>query len=93
MPIGISARYDKPFSNHKIQLQKNDMLYIFSDGYMDQFGGEHKKKFGARRFRELLLEIHHKQLGEQKNILEESFAGWKGKYDQIDDILVMGIRV
>jgi tetratricopeptide (TPR) repeat protein len=93
MPIGISARYDKPFSNHKIQLQKNDMLYIFSDGYMDQFGGEHKKKFGARRFRELLLEIHLKQLGEQKNILEKSFAGWKGKYDQIDDILVMGIRV
>jgi tetratricopeptide (TPR) repeat protein/serine phosphatase RsbU (regulator of sigma subunit) len=93
MPIGISARYDKPFSNHKIQLQKDDMLYIFSDGYLDQFGGEHRKKFGYRRFRDLLLEIHLKELNEQKDILEKTFAGWKGKYDQIDDILVMGIRV
>jgi serine phosphatase RsbU (regulator of sigma subunit) len=93
MPIGISARYDKPFSNHKIQLQKDDMLYIFSDGYLDQFGGEQKKKFGYRRFRELLLEIHLKGLQEQKELLLKTFAGWKGKYDQIDDILVMGIRV
>jgi serine phosphatase RsbU (regulator of sigma subunit) len=93
MPIGISARYDKPFSNHKIQLQKNDMLYIFSDGYLDQFGGEQKKKFGYRRFRELLLEIHLKELQEQKELLVKTFTGWKGKYDQIDDILVMGIRV
>jgi serine phosphatase RsbU (regulator of sigma subunit)/Tfp pilus assembly protein PilF len=93
MPIGISARYDKPFSNHKIQLQKDDMLYIFSDGYLDQFGGEQKKKFGYRRFRELLLEIHLKKLQEQKELLVKAFNSWKGKYDQIDDILVMGIRV
>ena len=93
MPIGISARYDKPFSNHQIQLQKDDMLYIFSDGYLDQFGGEQKKKFGYRRFRELLLEIHLKELREQKELLVKAFNNWKGKYDQIDDILVMGIRV
>jgi tetratricopeptide (TPR) repeat protein/serine phosphatase RsbU (regulator of sigma subunit) len=93
MPIGISVRYDKPFSNHKIQLQEDDMLYIFSDGYLDQFGGDQKKKFGYRRFRELLLEIHLKELQEQKELLVKAFNSWKGKYDQIDDILVMGIRV
>jgi tetratricopeptide (TPR) repeat protein/serine phosphatase RsbU (regulator of sigma subunit) len=93
MPIGISARYNKPFRNHKIQLKKEDMLYIFSDGYMDQFGGETRKKFGFRRFRELLLEIHLKPVDEQREILDNTFITWKGNYDQIDDIMVMGIRI
>ena len=93
MPIGISARYNKPFRNHKIQLDKDDMLYIFSDGYMDQFGGETRKKFGFRRFRELLLEIHLKPVDEQREILDKTFIAWKGNYDQIDDIMVMGIRI
>jgi tetratricopeptide (TPR) repeat protein len=93
MPIGISARYNKPFRNHKIQLHKDDMLYIFSDGYMDQFGGEIRKKFGFRRFRELLLEIHLKPVDEQREILDNTFITWKGNYDQIDDIMVMGIRI
>ncbi|UCH14240.1 MAG: tetratricopeptide repeat protein, partial [Bacteroidales bacterium] len=93
MPIGISARYDKPFRNHKIQLYKDDMLYIFSDGYTDQFGGEYRKKFGFRRFRDLLIEIHKKPVEEQRDILNKSINDWKGSFDQIDDILVMGIRI
>jgi serine phosphatase RsbU (regulator of sigma subunit)/Tfp pilus assembly protein PilF len=93
MPIGISVRYNKPFRNHKIQLHKDDMLYIFSDGYMDQFGGETRKKFGFRRFRELLLEIHHKPVDEQREILDNTFSTWRGNYEQIDDIMVMGIRI
>lgn len=93
MPIGISARYDKPFRNHKIQLHKEDMLYIFSDGYMDQFGGEHRKKFGFRRFRELLVEIHKKPVQEQRDILNKAITDWQANFDQIDDIMVMGIRI
>ena len=93
MPIGISERYNRPFKNNKIKLHKNDMLYIFSDGYLDQFGGEHKKKFGIRRFRELLVEIHNKPMMEQRDILDKTITDWQGNFDQIDDILVMGIKV
>ena len=93
MPIGISTRYNKPFKNHKIKLFKNDMIYIFSDGYQDQFGGETRKKFGIRRFRELLLEIHDKPVDEQKEILDNTITRWKGNLSQIDDILVMGMRI
>jgi tetratricopeptide (TPR) repeat protein len=93
MPIGISVRYNKPFRNHKIQLCKDDMLYIFSDGFMDQFGGEPRKKFGFRRFRELLLQIHLKPVEEQREILDNTFIAWKGNYEQIDDIMIMGIRI
>jgi tetratricopeptide (TPR) repeat protein len=93
MPIGISTRYNKPFKNHKIKLFKDDMIYIFSDGYQDQFGGENRKKFGMRRFRELLMEIHNKPVKEQRDILDETCMKWKGDLGQIDDILVMGMRI
>lgn len=80
------------FTNHSISLKKGDMIYLFSDGYPDQFGGPNAKKFMYRRFRHMLLTIHKLPSQEQKDFLEESIQAWKGKNDQVDDILVIGIR-
>ncbi len=93
MPIGISIRYNQPFRRNDISLKSGDMLYIFTDGYYDQFGGVSKKKFGIRRFKELLLDIHHKEMEEQQQILESTFAAWKDNYGQLDDVLIMGLHI
>ena len=90
--IGGSIKEGKEFSSQTFQLKENDMLYLFSDGYQDQFGGERKKKMGTRRFKEILLEVAPKTIEEQKEFLEKEFKLWKGNYSQIDDVLVMGIR-
>ncbi len=92
MPIGIHARM-VPFSNHNINIQAGDVLYIFSDGYSDQFGGENDKRFTQRKFKELLVSIHDKPMSDQKVLLEKTLEKWQGKSDQIDDILVMGVRI
>jgi serine phosphatase RsbU (regulator of sigma subunit) len=93
-PIG-AFEGDKPqlFTNNDIDLAENDCLYLFSDGYADQFGGPDDKKFMYKRFEDLLLEVHAKPMEEQKEILTTRFLEWKGDDDQIDDILVMGIRI
>ncbi len=81
------------YTNHSVSIKKGDMIYLFSDGYPDQFGGPNGKKFMYRRFRHMLLTIHKLPLQEQKDFLEKSIETWKGdKYDQVDDILVIGIR-
>jgi serine phosphatase RsbU (regulator of sigma subunit) len=82
----------KLFKSHKLYLQPDDIIYMFSDGYADQFGGPEGKKFKYRRFRHLLLTIHNLPLEEQQSILDESIEEWRGEMDQVDDILVMGIR-
>lgn len=82
----------KPFTNHEFKLQKDDVIYLFSDGYADQFGGPEGKKFKYRRFRHLLLSIYDKELPLQKQILENSISDWKGAHEQVDDILVMGVK-
>ncbi len=82
----------KLFKSHKIYLQKNDIIYIFSDGYADQFGGPDGKKFKYRRFRHLLLTIHKLPMEKQRSILDASIEEWKGGMDQVDDILVIGIK-
>ncbi|MBN4051590.1 tetratricopeptide repeat protein [bacterium AH-315-M05] len=92
-PIGYGMGKDQPFTNHEIQLQKGDTIYIFSDGYQDQFGGEKNKKFMAKRFRELLLSIQDKSTEEQKEMLNKTIEEWMGNREQIDDILVIGIKV
>ncbi len=92
MPVGMHRNAEKPFTNHTIELQDNDLLYIFSDGFPDQFGGEHGEKFLTKRFKELLVEMHQKPLNEQKDILEDTLENWKGERDQLDDILVIGIK-
>lgn len=92
-PVAIYMR-EKEFTNHEIKVQKGDCIYMFSDGYKDQFGGESGQKFKSKRFNELLLEIHQKPMAEQSKILGKTIEDWMGKkYDQIDDILVLGVRI
>lgn len=92
MPVGIYF-YDKgSFKSHQISLQKGDVFYIFSDGFSDQFGGEKGSKFKSRNFKKLLREIHLLPMNEQKNKLQNSLTTWRGKYNQLDDILVVGIK-
>ncbi len=80
------------FETHEVKLQKGDMLYIFSDGYADQFGGYEGKKFKYRRFRHLLLSLNKLPLENQKIYLDESMESWRGNNEQVDDLLVIGIR-
>jgi serine phosphatase RsbU (regulator of sigma subunit)/HAMP domain-containing protein len=92
MPIGGFELEGRTFTDHRIQLQKGDAVYIFSDGYADQFGGPRGKKFLYRRFRELLVEIHGSPMDRQKIMLLEALNQWKGAHEQVDDILVIGMR-
>ncbi len=93
MPVGFHDKLATPFTNTTIPLQRGDALYIFSDGYVDQFGGENGKKFMAKRFKQLLIDIHQKGMEEQKDILDKTITDWRGELDQVDDILVIGMRV
>ena len=82
-----------PFNTHTLNLQKGDILYLFTDGYPDQFGGPKGKKFKYKQFQERILAMSRQPLAEQKRILELAFEEWKGNLEQVDDILVIGIRV
>ncbi len=93
MPVGIHFNYEQPFENYLFELKKGDMVYTFSDGFQDQFGGTDKRKFMAKRFKDLLLEIYTESVDMQKEILQTSHDMWKGAYPQLDDILIMGIRI
>jgi serine phosphatase RsbU (regulator of sigma subunit) len=81
---------DQIFDTHEVTIHPNDVIYIFTDGYADQFGGTAGKKFKYRRFRHLLLSIHKLPFDQQANQLDQSLKNWKGNYDQVDDILVIG---
>ena len=81
------------FTNHEIDLKKNDCFYMFSDGYADQFGGPDNKKYMIRRFRDFLTEVHQKPMSQQMEILDQEFNDWKGDEEQVDDVIVMGIRI
>lgn len=83
----------REFTNHVIPVQKGDMVYVFSDGFADQFGGPKGKKFMVRRFRAMLKKIHTKPVVEQQEIVEKQLKSWKGNLEQIDDIVVMGVRI
>lgn len=92
-PIGgVQFQLDRNYISHEVDLSEPIMLYLFSDGYQDQFGGEKSEKFMSKNFKILLQEIHEKPVEEQKQILDEKFKAWKGDRSQIDDILVMGMR-
>jgi serine phosphatase RsbU (regulator of sigma subunit) len=82
----------KSYSDHELDLMEDDILYIFSDGYVDQFGGSENKKFMYRRFRYLLLTIHRFPVDDQKSILDENIKTWMGRTEQVDDIMVIGFR-
>jgi serine phosphatase RsbU (regulator of sigma subunit) len=91
-PIGKYIRAED-FTNHTLDIQKDDMIYIFSDGFADQFGGKKCKKYRLTNLLILLTKISTKVLSEQHTILKEEFLSWKGTEDQIDDVCVMGVRV
>ena len=93
MPIGFYPNEKPSFTNHEIQLKDGDIFYLFSDGYIDQFGGKHGFKFKTVNFQKLLLKNHQKPMIIQKELLEQELSNWMKGYDQTDDILVMGVRV
>ena len=93
-PIGnYSDKELQSFVNHKLDVEKGDTIYIFTDGFADQFGGSRLKKYNYKRFRALLLEGTLLPMHEQKKRLNDSFYLWKGKEEQVDDVLIMGIRI
>jgi serine phosphatase RsbU (regulator of sigma subunit) len=91
-PIGYYSK-GTLFETKNLEIKKGDSLYMFSDGYIDQLGGENLKKFLPRRFREILMEINNKSMKDRKEILMNRFKEWKGEYQQVDDIMVLGIKV
>ena len=91
-PIG-SFEYSKPFKSHEIKLKKGDSIYIFSDGFMDQFGGERGKKYKSLKFQDFLLSIQEENMRKQRELLNKEIEEWRGDLEQIDDICIMGVRV
>jgi serine phosphatase RsbU (regulator of sigma subunit) len=93
MPIGIYDLADKDFTSHNIPTISGDLIYMFSDGYADQFGGPNHKKFKYTTLKTLLTENYMLPLTQQKQILEKQFLDWKGNSPQIDDVLILGLRI
>ena len=92
MPIAMYEKMDK-FTTHDIQLEKGDQIYLFSDGYPDQFGGPKGKKFKYKAFKQTLLKNADKPMDEQKKILKDIFESWQGQEEQVDDVVVVGIKI
>jgi serine phosphatase RsbU (regulator of sigma subunit) len=93
MPVGKSPKENEPYTLQSIQLQKGDTIYIFTDGYADQFGGEKGKKFKYKQLQDLLLKNCSKSMEEQKQLLSTTIENWMGNLEQVDDILVIGIKI
>jgi tetratricopeptide (TPR) repeat protein len=92
-PVGMHQGEVRAFNLQTLQLQKNDLVYTFTDGYPDQFGGEKGKKFMSKNFKQMLLSISSLPLASQKEELEKTLSNWKGEFEQVDDVLVIGVRV
>ncbi len=84
---------ENSYSMHEVILKNNDVIYLFSDGYADQFGGEKEKKFKYSQMKELFLKIYKKEIKTQVDILDQTLQEWKGDLEQIDDILVIGLKI
>jgi serine phosphatase RsbU (regulator of sigma subunit) len=93
MPIGIYYGEKESFTNYEINVNKGDTVYIFSDGFSDQFGGPRGTKYKKSNLKKLLSEIYLKPMAEQRQILENEFTKWKGEADQVDDITIIGVRI
>jgi serine phosphatase RsbU (regulator of sigma subunit) len=93
MPVGVHERMEEPFTTNKFTMMKGDVFYILSDGYIDQFGGPQGKKFMTKQFKELILEIYQKPMDEQSRLLEQTLIDWRGEIEQVDDIIIIGIRI
>ncbi|TAJ13201.1 response regulator [Marinilabiliaceae bacterium JC017] len=92
MPVSYGLK-DRSFTNHIIPIQNNDCLYLFTDGFADQFGGEMGKKLMQKGFKHLILQNHHLPMQEQKRIYTSFFENWKGTQEQVDDVLLIGVRL
>ena len=88
-----SDHHSLPFTNQTFDLQKGDCIYLFTDGYADQFGGVLGKKFMYKRFKDLFMAIHDNTMEEQKTILYTPFENWKGNLEQVDEVLVIGVKI
>lgn len=91
-PVSIS-REMKGFTNHQFQLQKDDIIFLYSDGFSDQFGGKKGKKYMSSNLKKLLLEIQNQEISKQKELLETAFNKWKGEYNQVDDVCVFAFKL
>ena len=91
-PIGTHWE-ETPFRTTSVSLREQDSFYLFSDGYIDQFGGENRKKFKSMNFKKLLLSVQEERMDIQRQTLEQTFDQWRGPYEQIDDIIILGVRV
>jgi serine phosphatase RsbU (regulator of sigma subunit) len=92
-PVGIFGKELKPFRQHLINLKPNDVIYAFTDGYADQFGGPKGKKFKYTQLKDLLLSIQNLNLEEQEEIIKRKFIAWKGNLEQVDDVCLIGIKI
>ena len=93
MPVGIHIKEKKNFTTHETELKSDDHIYLFSDGFIDQFGGEKNQKFKTKSFKDLIMSVHNKPLQTQKTILSDTFEEWKKDTDQLDDVLIFGIKI
>ena len=91
-PIGGTGE-NKTFTNHSFEINKGDSIYIFSDGFADQFGGLKGKKYGYAQFRNFLLSIQNYSMSEQLNLMNEEFNNWKGELEQLDDVCLIGLKI
>jgi serine phosphatase RsbU (regulator of sigma subunit) len=91
-PIGNYAE-TKPFTSHDMELKTGDTIYVFTDGFQDQFGGERGKKFKASKLKELLLSVQNEKMDDQKIIIDNTFEKWRGNLEQNDDVCVIGVRI
>jgi serine phosphatase RsbU (regulator of sigma subunit) len=92
MPVGKGEKQDD-FSLQQLNVETGDMIYLYTDGYADQFGGDKGKKFKYKPLNDLLLSISHENIATQKKVIDNSFVSWKGNLEQVDDVLVVGIRI
>lgn len=93
MPVGKHDLQNTPFTLHEVELKKGDMVYAFTDGFQDQFGGDRGKKFMVKKLRELVMANSHLPSAQQKKVLEEAFLKWVGNLEQVDDVTLLGVRV
>jgi ligand-binding sensor domain-containing protein/serine phosphatase RsbU (regulator of sigma subunit) len=92
-PIGSESEKSKNFTNHTIDIENGDLVYLFTDGYADQFGGPRGKKFLYKPFKELLLAVCEQPMTDQKKAIADAFKSWKGSLEQVDDVCIIGIRL
>ena len=93
MPVGKPMGQIRPFKLHEVNLQKNDLVIMITDGYADQFGGARGKKFMYRALKKLVVQCAALPVQRLSEQLRENFESWKGDYEQVDDVLVFGIRI